>query len=81
MNESTVMTYTRDMQIERKLGNLLCQSDVLARGWTKKQIADFLPQPLTVKNPLYPKSASPMKLWHRDDVEAGEAEIRFYEGN
>lgn len=37
MNESTVMKYTRDIQIERKLGN-------------------------------------------RDDVEAGEAEIRLYEG-
>lgn len=78
MSDVNIVKYTRDMQIARKMGDILCQADILARGWTRKQIAEFLPQPTLVKNPMYPRSAQPMKLWHRDDVEDGESEMKLY---
>ena len=50
--------------------NVLTQSAILERGWTKSMLA-LLPTPTEKRNPYYRKAA-PMKLWNVADVEAAE---------
>ena len=45
------------------------QTEVKKLGFTPKMITDFLPDPILKPNPRY-KSASPMKLWKRTDVDS-----------
>ena len=58
--------------------NLLNQTALSKRGWTKTLIARFLPEPILKTNPRY-KSAAPMKLWKMEDVEVAEASEEFAE--
>ena len=50
-----------------KKPNMITQSDIIAMGWTKKLIEEFLPSPVLKCNPRY-KNAAPMKLWPEEDV-------------
>jgi len=45
------------------------QSELLANGWTRKLIQDFLPEPELKRNPHY-KRGPQMKLWSVSDVES-----------
>lgn len=53
--------------MQEKETSYFTQSDILALGWTKKLINDYLPDPVLRKNPFY-SSAAPMKTWNKDDV-------------
>lgn len=56
---------------------LICQSDLLIRGWTKTMIRDLLPTPHTTRlNPHYQKAA-PMKLYAMERVIEIEATDAF----
>ena len=57
--------------MEETKRSTLCQSELLARGWTKKTIEVLLPRPKEAVNPWY-KSAPPMLLWDVDVVEQME---------
>lgn len=72
---------TSEIRYQIKFGGLLTQSALLQRGWTRKQIADYLPEPRLFKNPKY-SSGSPMKVWDADSVSDIENEIRsgWYQG-
>lgn len=54
---------------------LLNQSDILARGWTKKMIDEFLPEPI-LKNNLY-NSRSKIRLHAEHDVLEAEQTDAF----
>lgn len=43
------------------------QSILISEGWTQTLIKKYLPEPILKTNPRY-KSAAPMKLWYRDEV-------------
>ena len=58
-------------KMEETRKSTLCQSELLARGWTKKTIGVLLPKPKEAVNPWY-KSAPPMLLWDIDVVEQKE---------
>lgn len=51
---------------------MLTQAALLKRGWTKKLIEAFLPEPTRKKNPMF-ASAAPLKLWPVAQIEAAEA--------
>jgi hypothetical protein len=56
---------------------LYTQSGLLERGWTKKLIADFAPEPDAVKtNPIF-KKAAPMKLYAEDRIRQIEQSDEF----
>lgn len=52
---------------EKQKEQLISQSAVLSRGFTKSMIDKLLPSPVLKRNPRY-ASSSPMKLWKEDDV-------------
>lgn len=56
--------------------DLLNQTALTERGWTKTMIPRFLPEPILKPNPFY-RSAAPMKLWRKEDVENAEATEEF----
>lgn len=54
----------------------LTQFALMERGWTKKLISDFLPEPEIKSNP-FRRSGPPMKLWSVPDVEQAEKTEAF----
>lgn len=52
---------------EKQKEQLISQSAVLSRGFTKSMKDKLLPSPVLKRNPRY-ASSSPMKLWKEDDV-------------
>ena len=59
------------------MGNMVSQSGLLDRGWTKGLIKKFLPEPDSTKcNPYY-KAGPPMKLYALSRVEGMEESDQF----
>lgn len=70
-----IHSYTREIHNRVKFGELLSQTALLERGWTKRQITEYLPKPTLYKNPRFPSQA-PMKVWDINIVNDAEEELR-----
>lgn len=70
-----IRKYTEDIHRQVKIGELLSQRALMSRGWTKRQIDEWLPEPTLYKNPRFPTKA-PMKVWDINTVQDAENEMR-----
>ena len=59
---------TQEIKREIAAGSYFTKKALIERGWTEKEIIEFLPLPDLYRNPVNP-SGEPMKVWSADDVE------------
>lgn len=71
-----IKMFTNEIRQALRSGSLLTQTALYARGWTKKEIAEYLPEPELYKNPVY-QSREPMKVWEADGIEDIERSMQL----